>query len=212
MHLIGIVSGAVFAAAGVFFLASAFIGKRAELIQLFTGIALIAFAVWLFVDAGNATIVLLLLIGTILLLRGLLGVWDTRLAAKSGGRWWQCQLVVSLAVAVFAFVLYFRPFSVRGMCVTLGVLSLVTAVAELVSFVLRHLPRKAPQEAPSGKAEEPTPKEGKPPAEAPAEQRKGPPSKSPAPPSSEEESPPPEEGQPPSKEKGKRRLFFRREK
>lgn len=173
-RLLSIITGALFCAVGILFLAFAFTGTKAGFIQLILGAGIIGLSVWLFVDPEGALNALMMVFAAILLTRGFLGILDALFSKRTGAVFRQVQLVVSLAVFVFSVVLFFNLFEFRYLVLTVGILMLADAASEAVSSALRILSRPKEEATPKGKPPkggEETAEEGEPAAAPPAEKK-----------------------------------------
>lgn len=135
VSMLSILTGVLLCALGVLFLASAFSEKKAGFLQLICGIAQISFAVWLFVEPEGALFILLMVFAALLFLRALIGICSSVSVKQREGFWWQIELIGSLAVLVFSFVLFFNLFEVRHLVLVIGILMLFTAALETVALV-----------------------------------------------------------------------------
>lgn len=144
--------GAIFAFLGVFLIASVFLAGGG-IFCLGCGAAFAGFAVWLFVQPAEAVNVLLYALVALLFARSLFGMWNALGRKKEGGKWWEIQIFVCLAVAVADFVLFFAPFSFPVKCAVLGALYLCEAVLGLCAGLSRLFSRRGKGKEERGREE-----------------------------------------------------------
>ncbi len=130
-------TGAVLCFLALLFFVGAFLGG-AGVLQIVCGTALVALAVWLFVqpeEAGNA---LYYVLTGVVLLRALVGLFYALFAKRKESRLWQIAMAGSLLLLVCAVVCLFLPMlHLKTQNVLIGILCCMDALFELIALFHR---------------------------------------------------------------------------
>ncbi len=145
LPLLSVIVGAFFAGIAVLLISFAFTESKTGLISIAVGVALIAFAVWLFIRPEGALNALLIALTALLFLHGLFGLFYSLFAEKKQGVLWRGSLVGSIGLTVCAFVFFFLPVMTKDLrlwSLLLGLLACAGAVIETFALFHRFASRK----------------------------------------------------------------------
>lgn len=147
-----IVTGIVLAAAALYTIVSAFFGG-ASVLRIACGAVLASFAVWLFVQPGEAGSVLCYAVAGLLCLRALVGLFSLIFEKDRGGLLRKIAFAGDLLLVVGAMLALFLPASSgRVKVVLLGLLCCADALLECVALVRRFFARRREKKEAASKA------------------------------------------------------------
>lgn len=169
---LSIVTGAILALAAFLLLLTAFVGNG-SILQLLPGTAIVALAVWLFIQPDAADSALFYVITGVVLLRSLTGLFYSLVAGRKDSRLWQISMAGSILLLVCAVVCFFLPMAgLKAENILLGALCCFNAVFESAALLHRMTSRGGEE-----KSDAPKKKRKEQPEEAPAPEPIAPPEK-----------------------------------